>query len=153
MVQYVLDTEKDDESSGFMDIGGEAPEDIVGRDSESSGFMDMGGEAPEDIVTPAPHETTPPSSLTEELRPNNCNVSLVQMDHESTTVSVLTISSAHMERSANFTCYARNDVGNGNGSVELLVTGTYNLPLYKKLEGKRILPNHINCIDTLNDRM
>ena len=112
-------------SSGFMDMGGEAPEDSVGR---SSGFMDMGGEAPEDIVTPAPHETTPPSSLTEDLRPNDCNVSLMQMGRESTTVSVLTISGAHMERSANFTCYARNDVGNGNGSVELLVTGTYNLP-------------------------
>ena len=110
----------------------------TGTDYGSSDPMDMGGEAPEDIVTPAPHnETTHPS---EELRPSDCNVSLMRMDRESTTVSVLTISGAHMERSANFTCYARNDAGNGNSSVELLVTGMYNLPLTRSRKIAESLP-------------
>jgi len=56
---------------------------------------------------PTRNETT----LVEELRPSDCNVSLMVADRNSTTVSVLTINSAHMERTTNFTCYAENRIG------------------------------------------
>ena len=84
--------------------------------------MDMGGESPEEVLMPTRNETT----LVEELRPSDCNVSLMVADRNSTTVSVLTINSAHMEQTTNFTCYAENRIGNTqNASVELVVTGMW----------------------------
>ena len=83
--------------------------------------MDMVGESPEEVLMPMRNDTM----LVEELRPSDCNVSLMVADRNSTTVSVLTINSAHMEQSANFTCYAENLIGSTqNASVQLVVIGT-----------------------------
>ena len=90
-------------------------------------MIDMMGEAPEEMMTQAPPNTNGTSMGT--LLPTDCHVSSMVIDSD-TVVSMLTVYSANMEQSSNFTCVAKNEVENNIGSpenatVQLVIVGEH----------------------------